>query len=81
MNERIKKLVKQAGGEFWQRIESDGVLNKEAYITFDPPQSLEKFAELIMRECAEAAARAVKSDTDKIYYFESVMKSHFGVEE
>ena len=53
MNERIKKLVKQAGGEFWQRIESDGVLNKEAYITFDPPQSLEKFAELIVRECAD----------------------------
>lgn len=52
MNERIKELVKQSGGDFWQRIESDGVLNKEAYITFDPPQSLEKFAELIVKDCA-----------------------------
>jgi hypothetical protein len=41
MNERIKELALQAGGEFWQRIESDGVLNKEAYITFDPPEKLE----------------------------------------
>jgi len=52
MNERIRKLVKQAGGEFWQRLENDAV-NPEAYITFDPPESLEKFAELIVRECAQ----------------------------
>ena len=50
MNERIKELIKQAGGEFWQRLEND-VVNPEAYITFDPPQSLEKFAELIVAEC------------------------------
>ena len=50
MNERIKQLVKQAGGEFWQRIESDGVLNKEAYITFDPPESLEKFVMLVIQD-------------------------------
>ena len=72
MNERIQKLVEQAGGEFWQRIESDGVLNKEAYITFDPPQSLEKFAELIVRECIEISQ--VGSIT------ESKLKKHFGVE-
>lgn len=53
MNERIRELVKQSGGEFWQRIESDGVLNPEAYITFDPPESLEKFAELIVQECCQ----------------------------
>lgn len=51
MNGRIRELAKQSGGEFWQRIESDGVLNPEAYITFDPPESLEKFAELIVAEC------------------------------
>jgi len=73
MNERIQKLVEQAGGEFWQRIESDGVLNKEAYITFDPPQSLEKFVELIVRECVEISQ--VGSIT------ESKLKKHFGVEE
>jgi len=73
MNERIQKLVEQAGGEFWQRIESDGVLNKEAYITFDPPQSLEKFVELMVRECIEISQ--VGSIT------ESKLKKHFGVEE
>jgi hypothetical protein len=52
MNERIKKLAEQAGGEFWQRLEND-VVNPEAYITFDPPESLEKFAELIVLECAQ----------------------------
>lgn len=57
MNERIRELVKQSGGEFWQRIESDDVLNKEAYITFDPPQSLEKFAELIVEECLDTIQR------------------------
>ena len=78
MNERIKKLVKQAGGEFWQRIESDGVLNKEAYITFDPPQSLEKFAELIVKEmlqtCEDHPAWTGRMIGEQI-------KQHFGVEE
>jgi hypothetical protein len=50
MNERIKQLALQAGGEFWQRIESDGVLNKEAYITFDSPESLEKFVMLVIQD-------------------------------
>ena len=49
MNERIKQLVKQAGGEFWQRLEND-VVNPEAYITFDPPESLEKFAMLVIQD-------------------------------
>lgn len=55
MNQRIKELVEQAGGDFWQRIESDGVLNKQAYITFDPPEKLEKFAELIIKETLQVA--------------------------
>ena len=73
MNLRIKQLVKESGGEFWQRIESDGVLNKEAYITFDPPQSLEKFAELILRECKLFCGH----DSEGV----SAMFKHFGVEE
>ena len=75
MNERIRELAEQAGGEFWQRIESDGVLNKEAYVTFDPPQSLEKFAELIVRECLSYA-----KDGD-IDFMKFMIKQHFGVEE
>lgn len=56
MNDLIKQFVEQAGGDFWQRIESDGVLNKEAYITFDPPEKLAKFAELIVRETLDQVA-------------------------
>lgn len=72
MNERIQELVKQSGGEFWQRIKSDGVLDEWAYITFDPPESLEKFVELIVRECAEQCL--VDYDIARIL-------DHFGVEE
>ena len=72
MNEQIRKLVKQSGGEFWQRIESNDVLNKEAYITFDPPENLEKFAKLIVRECALQCVH--NEDMDRI-------EKHFGVEE
>jgi lipoate-protein ligase A len=86
MNERIRELVKQAGGEFWQRLENDTV-NPEAYITFDPPESLEKFAELIVRECVIRAEREWirnGSDTEHNKAITGVIKSikeHFGVEE
>ena len=86
MNERIKELVKQSGGDFWQRIESDGVLNKEAYITFDPPQSLEKFAELIvgqMLDITDAHTEVFQTDRDRalIEHIKQSVKTHFGVEE
>ena len=74
MNERIRELVKQAGGEFWQRLEND-VVNTEAFVTFDPPQSLEKFAELIVRECAKVAVEAESTGVAR------VIMIHFGVEE
>lgn len=70
MNERIRELVKQAGGEFWQRLEND-IVNPEAYITFDPPESLEKFVELIVRECAGIAHGSDMPSKD--------IKEHFGV--
>ena len=85
MNERIEKLVKESGGEFWQRIESDGVLNKEAYITFDPPQSLEKFAELIVRECVQVCSdRGAHHDGLYSAWADDCsnrIEKHFGVEE
>ena len=81
MNERIKELVKQAGGEFWQRLEND-VVNPEAYITFDPPESLEKFAELIVRECINIA---YEYDAPKMsgpgMIIGNRIEEHFGVEE
>ena len=89
MNEQIRELIKQAGGKFWQRIESDGVLNKEAYITFDPPESLEKFAELIVGECmrmCDVAAIGYEShghmkEANGCYSAKEYIEEHFGVEE
>ena len=61
MNERIKELYKEATGKDW------------AY-DFDP-QVAEKFAELIVRECAGVVFKKVgpKSALDVL--------EHFGVEE
>ena len=77
MNERIKELAKQAGAEFWQRLEND-VVNPEAYITFDPPEGLEQFAELIVQEmlatCEEHPAWTGRMIGEQL-------KQHFGVEE
>lgn len=91
MNERIRELAKQSGGEFWQRIESNGVLNPEAYITFDPPESLEKFAELIVQECVKNLETNKRCDiytgeltdcdwNDVIQHQIDSLKEHFGVE-
>ena len=80
MNERIRKLVKQAGGEFWQRLENDAV-NPEAYITFDPPESLEKFAELIVQKCADVA-KYHTPDTEECehtWLVHDKIKAYFGV--
>ena len=75
MNERIKELVKQSGGEVWQRLEND-IVNPEAYITFDPPESLEKFAELIVRECVGIADEYDGVGSTIV----SRIKQHFGVD-
>ena len=60
MNERIKELAEQAGLEY----------------NFDPMLWLkyEKFAELIVRECAEVA-----EDYDGAHYVGTAIKQHFGV--
>ena len=60
MNERIKLLAEQAE-------------TKEiGYYFFDR----EKFAELIIRECAQVA-----SDYDGAHYVGTAIEKHFGVEE
>jgi hypothetical protein len=82
MNEQIKKLAIKAGGEFWQRLENDTV-NPEAYITFDPPDSLEKFAELIVKECMEQVwytrEDGINGNVSEV--IKDRIKQHFGVEE
>jgi hypothetical protein len=92
MNQRIRELVKQSGGEFWQRLENDAV-NPEAYITFDPPASLDKFVELIVKECVTIINHGIDhtdyphpSDTEKSMvemkaqiWCRDAIKEHFGV--
>jgi len=60
MNERIKELAREAG--------------LLAYNPEGPPTKLEKFAELIVRECADIALREDFDPSDCIL-------KHFGVEE
>jgi len=53
MNERIKELAEQAGLEF-DDFDDDLALEPEP-IYFITQKSLEKFAELIVKECADIA--------------------------
>ena len=63
MNERIKELAREAG-----------------LLVYNPegaPTKLEKFAELIVRECSEIARLNTRVDS-KVYL---MIQEHFGVEE
>ena len=77
MNERIRELAEQAGIEF----------------TYDPTETpmrafvecwedeMEKFAELIVRECANIDfRREVGLTADDDYEIGKIIKVHFGVE-
>ncbi len=61
MNNRIKELIEQVGTDV-----SGKWMNVD---------NLEKFAELIVQECAEIA------DTAEPYKSSDLIKKHFGVEE
>ena len=73
MNERIKNLAIQSG--------ITRILNEHAHeygngmFENTPYPELEKFAELIVRECANVAA-----DHDALDIYEEI-REHFGVEE
>jgi hypothetical protein len=72
MNERIRQLAEQAGFD-------DRGSNHTAYMNFDH----EKFAELIVRECAKVCrdqpnVYALKADRDNCAI---AIEQHFGVEE
>ena len=68
MNERIKELLEQAGVK---------------YVTMPKDTVYEKFAELIVRECAKVAWYHTP-DTEELEYshlIEDKILKHFGVEE
>lgn len=83
MNERLRELVKKSGGEFWQRMDSNGVVNPEAFATFDPPETLEKLTELIVRECMEQLniSNVPAPISAGLNLGRVEIKEHFGVEE
>ena len=72
MNERIKQLAEQAGLEF----DDDEALEFGKQIYYVTKEDMEKFAELIVRECIDAAEEA-QAD----FYIVHNIKSRFGVEE
>ena len=72
MNERIKEFAVASQLVY----EEDGKLISAWEHYVDLSEELEKFAELIVRECAEVA-----EDYDGAHYVGTAIKQHFGVEE
>jgi len=79
MNERILELAKQAGHRYIPSSNS-GPLRVE-YLT----PELEKFAELIVKECIEQIRNQSMNSGDEweqgLNISENAIKEHFGVEE
>ena len=85
MNERIKELVKQAGGHFSTHIlTSYPAQRRESIELWD--KNIEKFAELIVRECANHCDllldHKISSEWSRgTHDCSRAIKKHFGVEE
>ena len=77
MNERIRKLAEQAGATINEGF--DG--NKDfVYGITMSPEECEKFAELIVRECARVADQWVDDEDNGRNLVSAKLKQHFGVE-
>ncbi len=73
MNERIKELFEQALEEF---------MAENKYATIIVPNPLkEKFAELIVQQCAVVAHNTAEGETTYGWMVGNKIKEHFGVEE
>jgi hypothetical protein len=79
MNERIRELAEQATERFGVKIwdESAGVFYTETHLKLNQ----EKFAELIVRECASKAWFAEQYGIGDGAPVSKQIKEHFGVEE
>ena len=86
MNERIRELALQAGIKITPMI-VDGVEYEYEDVDMDGSEDLEKFAELIVGECADIALKSgsvpnksevAVAEADRIYH---KIQEHFGVEE
>jgi hypothetical protein len=80
MNERIKQLAKQANAEFFEdeelQIQPNGTW-KKIYVDNHRNLDLEKFAELIVKECANLVDNT--DDSRPHATFGLKIKEHFGV--
>jgi hypothetical protein len=80
MNERIKELVKQAGGHFsTHNLMSNPVQHRESIELWD--KNIEKFAELIVKECADLFDKDEMELSLTERTIHKTIKEHFGVEE
>jgi hypothetical protein len=86
MNERIRELVKQAGGHFsTHTLTSYPAQRRESIELWD--KNIEKFAELIVWECAEQSMSIGRYNTpsgvtpDLSIAIAVGLKKHFGVTE
>ena len=84
MNERIKELVGQA------KFMAEETINRQISKNAELDAFAEKFAELIVKECADVANNKMKRLVDSIICEEQIdtevfvgnkIKHHFGVEE
>ena len=75
MNERIKELADEAGVKYSLWLGS----KPAAYMTYD---EIEKFAELIVRDCLKIVNRHEYSyhEADPLWETAQLIKEHFGVE-
>jgi len=73
MNERIRELAEQAGGEFYE-----GFAGSTNFVKF-AEDDFEKFAELIVRECVEVVGDCSDQFATRSQITEEI-KEHFGVE-
>jgi hypothetical protein len=71
MNERIRELAEQAGGEFYEGFA--GSPNAVRFMETD----LEKFAEAIVRECIK---KVQKDENGPAYEAAGRIAEHFGIE-
>ena len=71
MNKKIEEIMYKVDGVFI----SNDVGEYADFLSDIDPQRLEKFAELIVKECAKVA-----SDYDGAHYVGTAIEKHFGVE-
>ena len=79
MNERIRQLAEQANAFARENVEYSRTEGFEIFTDKLYEVSCEKFAELIVRECADVSENH-KGMNDK-YFIADAIKKHFGVEE